>query len=126
MDLSEKSPLVQIGSSPIEIIRRIYNKADWVSHVDDKLQYRGFTFPDDTNESLDDLICLYTNKKSKRVGYAGKKLKKIFLDLPSVEQRKVGLALLGGGMTDSEWVCKRLDNYKESFDFLFWSNRSTR
>lgn len=116
MDLSEKSPLVQIGSSPIEIIRRIYNKADWVSHVDDKLQYRGFTFPDDTNESLDDLICLYTNKKSKRVGYAGKKLKKIFLDLPSVEQRKVGLALLSGGMTDSEWVCKRLDNYKESFD----------
>lgn len=116
MDLSEKSPLVQIGSSPIEIIRRIYNKADWVSHVDDKLQYRGFTFPDDTNESLDDLICLYTNKKSKRVGYAGKKLKKIFLDLPSVEQRKVGLALLSGGMTDSEWVCKRLDNYKESFN----------
>ena len=116
MDLSEKSPLVQIGSSPTEIIRRIYNKADWVSHVDEKLQYRGFTFPDDTNESLDDLICLYTNKKSKRVGYAGKKLKKIFLDLPSVEQRKVGLALLSGGMTDSEWVCKRLDNYKESFD----------
>lgn len=116
MDLSEKSTLVQIGSSPVEIIRRIYNKADWVSHVDDKLQYRGFSFPDDTNESLDDLICLYTNKKSKRVGYAGKKLKKIFLDLPSVEQRKVGLALLGGGMTDSEWVCKRLDNYKESFD----------
>lgn len=116
MDLSEKSPLVQIGSSPIEIIRRIYNKADWVSHVDDKLQYRGFTFPVDTNESLDDLICLYTNKKSKRVGYAGKKLKKIFLNLPSVEQRKVGLALLSGGMTDSEWVCKRLDNYKESFD----------
>ena len=76
MDLSEKSPLVQIGSSPTEIIRRIYNKADWISHVDEKLQYRGFTFPDDTNESLDDLICLYTNKKSKRVGYAGKKLKK--------------------------------------------------
>ena len=105
-----------IDLTPTEIIKKIYNKVDWVSHVNDRLEFKEFTYPIDTNESLDDLICLYTNKKSKRVGYAGKKLKKIFLDLPSVEQRKVGLALLSGGMTDSEWVCKRLDNYKESFD----------
>ncbi|WP_165155609.1 hypothetical protein [Parabacteroides sp. ZJ-118] len=116
MELSENITIDHLGSSPIEIIRRIYNKVDWVSHVDNKLQYREYVCPVDANESLDDLICLYTNKKSKRVGYAGKKLKKIFLDLPCVEQRKVGLALLSGGLTDSEWVCKRLDNYKESFD----------
>lgn len=116
MELSENASIDQLGSSPIEIIRRIYNKVDWVSHVDNKLQYRGYVYPDDTNESLDDLIYLYTNKKSKRVSYAGKKLKKIFLDLPSVEQRKVGLALLSSGLTDSEWVCKRLDYYKASFD----------
>ena len=105
-----------IDLTPTEIIKKIYNKVDWVSHVNDRLEFKEFTYPIDTNESLDDLIALYTNKKSKRVGYAGKKLKKIFLYLPPVEQRKVGLALLGGGQSDSEWVCKRLDNYKESFD----------
>lgn len=104
-----------IDLTPTEIIKKIYNKVDWVSHVNDRLEFKEFTYPIDTNESLDDLIALYTNKKSKRVGYAGKKLKKIFLYLPPVEQRKVGLALLGGGQSDSEWVCKRLDNYKESF-----------
>lgn len=102
--------------SAVEIIKRIYNNPIWVSHVNDRLEFKEFSYPIDTNESLDDLIALYTNKKSKRVGYAGKKLKKIFLYLPPVEQRKVGLALLGGGQSDSEWVCKRLDNYKESFD----------
>ena len=102
--------------SAVEIIKRIYNNPKWVSHVNDRLEFKEFSYPIDTNESLDDLIALYTNKKSKRVGYAGKKLKKIFLYLPPVEQRKVGLALLGGGQSDSEWVCKRLDNYKESFD----------
>lgn len=105
-----------IDLTPTEIIKKIYNKVDWVSHVNDRLEFKEFTYPIDTNESLDDLIALYTNKKSKRVGYAGKKLKKMFLYLPPVEQRKVGLALLGGGQSDSEWVCKRLDNYKESFD----------
>lgn len=105
-----------IDLTPTEIIKKIYNKVDWVSHVNDRLEFKEFIYPIDTNESLDDLIALYTNKKSKRVGYAGKKLKKIFLYLPPVEQRKVGLALLGGGQSDSEWVCKRLDNYKESFD----------
>ena len=116
MDQINNKTMDFIDLTPTEIIKKIYNKVDWVSHVNDRLEFKEFTYPIDTNESLDDLIALYTNKKSKRVGYAGKKLKKIFLYLPPVEQRKVGLALLGGGQSDSEWVCKRLDNYKESFD----------
>lgn len=111
-----KEYLFMSDLSAVEIIKRIYNNPKWVSHVNDRLEFKEFSYPIDTNESLDDLIAFYTNKKSKRVGYAGKKLKKIFLYLPPVEQRKVGLALLGGGQSDSEWVCKRLDNYKESFD----------
>lgn len=102
--------------TPSEIIKQIYNKVDWMSHVNDRLEFKEYSLPQDANESLDNLVSLYTNKKSKRVGYAGKKLKKLFVDLPGVEQRKVGLALLMGNMTDSEWVCKRLNNYKPSFD----------
>ena len=117
MEMTEiKEYIFMSDLSAVEIIKRIYNNPKWVSHVNDRLEFKEFSYPIDTNESLDDLIALYTNKKSKRVGYAGKKLKKIFLYLPPVEQRKVGLALLGGGQSDSEWVCKRLDNYKESFD----------
>ena len=87
--------------TPSEIIKQIYNKVDWMSHVNDRLEFKEYSLPQDVNESLDNLVSLYTNKKSKRVGYAGKKLKKLFVDLPGVEQRKVGLALLMGNMTDS-------------------------
>ena len=72
--------------------------------------------PDNVDEDLDTLINWYTNKKSKKVKYSGVKLRRAFLELPPVEQRKVGLPLLTGGMTDVEWVCKRLDNYKPSWD----------
>lgn len=116
MDQTDNKIIDFSDLTPTEIVKQIYNKVDWVSHVNERLKFKEFSYSIDTNESLDDLITLYINKKSKRVGYAGKKLKKVFLHLPCVEQRKVGLALLGGGQTDSEWVCKRLDNYKESFD----------
>lgn len=98
-----------------ELIKRIYDKPDWVSHVNDRLSYKEYIVPEDENESLDLLISLYTNKKSKRVNYAGNKLKKVFNCLPPVEKRKVGIALLNGNKTDSEWVCKNLDSYKHPY-----------
>ena len=98
-----------------ELIKRIYDKPDWVSHVNDRLSYKEYIVPEDENESLDLLISLYTNKKSKRVNYAGNKLKKVFNCLPPVEKRKVGIALLNGNKTDSEWVCKNLNSYKHPY-----------
>lgn len=95
-----------------ELIKRLYDNPNWVSHVDDRLRYREYDIPENEDESIDMLVSLYTNKKSRRVSYAGKKLKAVFNDLPPVEQRKVGMALLTGSRTDSEWVCQYLDSYK--------------
>lgn len=102
--------------TPEESIKLIYDKPEWVSYVDDRLCYREYQLPDNSEESVDQLVAWYENKRSKRVKYAGQKLKKMFLILPPVEQRKVGMALLGGNKADSEWVCARLDNYKRWHD----------
>ena len=102
--------------SASDVIKKIYNKPDWVSHVDDRLRYKEYVCPKDSNETLDDWVRMYVDKKSRRVSYAGKKLKEVFLKLPGAEKRKAALALLTGGKEDTEWVCKRLKNYKESFD----------
>lgn len=101
---------------PEERIKQIFQLPSWFSYVNDRLIYKEYSEPSNVNEDLDTLITWYVNKKSKRVKYAGTKLRKAFLELPPVEQRKVGLALLTGGKTDTEWVCKRLDNYKPSWD----------
>lgn len=97
---------------PEENIKRIYDKPEWVSYVDDRLRYREYQLPDNSEESVDQLVEWYENKRSKRVKYAGQKLKKMFLTLPPVEQRKVGMALLRGNKANQEWVCMRLDNHK--------------
>lgn len=102
--------------APEDVIRRLFQSPTWFSYVNDRLVYKDFIMPDNVDEDLDTLINWYTNKKSKKVKYSGVKLRRAFLELPPVEQRKVGLALLTGGMTDVEWVCKRLDNYKPSWD----------
>jgi hypothetical protein len=97
-------------------IKEIYNISDWQSYVDERLRFIEYSVPEDADESLEQLIQWYINKKSKKVRYAGTKLKKVFLILPPVEQRKVGMALLTGSMSDTEWVCKRLNNYKASYN----------
>ena len=103
-------------ASASDVIKKVYDKPDWVSHVDDRLRYKEYVCPKDSNETLDDWVRMYVDKKSRRVSYAGKKLKEVFLKLPGAEKRKAALALLTGGKEDTEWVCKRLKNYKESFD----------
>lgn len=107
--------MIKSNLTPEEKIRRIYENPDWKSHVNERLRYREYQLPEDSEESLEQLVEWYTNKRSKRVAYAGKKLKKLFLDLPKKEQRKVGIALLGGSKVDCEWVCKRLHDYKELY-----------
>lgn len=97
-----------------ELLGQIYERHNWVSNVDDRLRYKEYICPKDADETLDDWVRMYVNKKSRRVSYAGTKLKKVFLKLPGAEKRKVALALLTGGKEDTEWVCKRLKNYKES------------
>ncbi len=108
--------LLAIDQHVSEIIKEIYDNPDWKSYVDERLQFRQYTILEDENESLDQLIQWYINKKSKRVRYAGTKLRKAFLTLPAIEQRKVGLALLTGSMSDTEWICKRLNYYKPSLN----------
>lgn len=98
-------------ASPEELVRQIYGAAAWESRVDNWLRYRPYVQPDDDDETLDNLIGWYVNKKSRRVAYAGRKLKNAFPVLPRVEQRRVGLALLGGNRADTEWVCKRLNDH---------------
>ena len=104
------------GTNAHDIIKELFKLESWCSYVDERLSYKEYQLPKKADENLDLLIDWYTNKKSKRVKYAGEKLRKVFLELPPVEQRKVGLALLTGGKTDTEWVCKRLDNYKPSWN----------
>lgn len=104
------------GTNAHDIIKDLFKLESWYSYVDERLSYKEYQLPKNTDEDLDLLIDWYTNKNSKRVKYAGEKLRKVFLELPPVEQRKVGLALLTGGKTDTEWVCKRLDNYKPNWN----------
>lgn len=99
-----------------ERIKRLYQHPGWTNSIDDWLAYKPFVMPTDAEDSLDQLVEWYVNKKSKRVNYAGSRLRKAFLTLPPADQRKVGLALLTGGKTDTEWVCARLLNYKPAWN----------
>lgn len=101
--------LADTNLSAEEKVGLIYNCPNWNSYVDYKLRFREFVMSDDPDEDLNTLIQWYCDKKSKRVRYAGVKLRKCFETLPPVEQRKVAMVLLSGNKADSEWVCKRLD-----------------
>lgn len=113
--INKNNHLSSVKTKAYEKIKEIYNISDWQSYVDERLRFIEYSVPEDADESLEQLIQWYINKKSKKVRYAGTKLKKVFLILPPVEQRKVGMALLTGSMSDTEWVCKRLNNYKASY-----------
>lgn len=102
----------QFKLTPEDRIKLIYDNPSWVSYVDDRLCHREYQLPENVDESLEQLVEWYTNKRSKRVAYAGRKLKKVFAELPPKEQRLVGLALLTGSKADCEWICIRLNNYK--------------
>lgn len=114
--IDKNNHLSSVKTKAYEKIKEIYNISDWQSYVDERLRFIEYSVPEDADESLEQLIQWYINKKSKKVRYAGTKLKKVFLILPPVEQRKVGMALLTGSMSDTEWVCKRLNNYKASYN----------
>ena len=114
--INKNNHLSSVKTKAYEKIKEIYNISDWQSYVDERLRFIEYSVPEDADESLEQLIQWYINKKSKKVRYAGTKLKKVFLTLPPIEQRKVGMALLTGSMTDTEWVCKRLNNYKASYN----------
>lgn len=110
-----------VNSHAADKIRKIYDSPNWKSSVDERLRFEEYTIPENTNDSLDQLIQWYIDKKSKMIRYSAPKLRKVFLELPPVEQRKVGLALLTGSQSDTEWVCKRL-NYHQEHLFDKWVN----
>lgn len=108
--------LLASEAEPEDVLKRIYNTNTWFSYVDELLAYREFVKPANNDDDLETLIAWYENKRSKRVSYAGLRLRKAFLSLPPVDQRKVGMALLTGCRSDVEWVCQRLDNYKRKWN----------
>lgn len=95
-----------------EMIQEIYDNPTWKSYTDDRLCYKEYSLPENVEETIDTLIEWFLNKKSKRVQYAGNKLRKMFVELSATEQRKVGLALFTGSRKDTEWLCKNLNYYK--------------
>lgn len=99
-----------------ELIAKLYFRPTWYSYVNERLMYKEYEMPENTDENLDTLISWYVDKNSKKVKYAGTLLRKAFLNIPPAEQRKVGLALFTGSETDVEWLCKRLDNYKPAWN----------
>lgn len=98
-----------------ERIRYIYDNPDWHNYSDDWFRYVTYRPSDEESDSLEQLMEWFVDKRSKRVRYAGKRLRKVFPYLPPVEQRNVGLALLNGSQLDKEWVCRHLDNRKNNF-----------
>lgn len=99
-----------------ERIRYIYDNSKWRNFTEDWLRYVEYKPNDEESDSLEKLVEWFLNKRSKRVRYAGKRLRKAFPHLPPVEQKKVGLTLLTGSRLDIEWVCRHLDNWKESYE----------
>lgn len=102
-------------------IKSIYGNDLWENFWEVRFRHNTVELFDDSDESLDMLVNWYLNKNSKRVAYAGNKLKKIFLSLPPVEQRKVGMALLTGGLVDTEFVYRRL-RYCKTPNVRKWEN----
>ena len=98
--------LLSSSDNTEEIIKQLYQLPTWFSYVNDRLTYREYVPQNNIDEDINYLIECYVNKKSKRVRYAGVKLRKVFLELPPIEQREVGLALLTGSKADTEWVCQ--------------------
>ncbi len=107
--------LAQTELSAEEKMRAVMDNPKWKSYVDEHLRYVEFEASEEANESIQQLIDWYVDKKSKRVKYSGVKLKKMFLSLPEVEQRQVGLALLTGSESDTEWTCHQLLPNKPMF-----------
>lgn len=97
-----------------EKMDKIYEHG-WNSDFNEYIQYQGYQMPENVNDSIDLLITMFTDKNSKKLIYAGKYLKKAFLEAPPVEQRKIGLAFLTGNKADTEWVCKNLGDFSLSY-----------
>ena len=60
-------------------IKSIYGNDLWENFWEVRFRHNTVELFDDSDESLDMLVNWYLNKNSKRVAYAGNKLKKIFL-----------------------------------------------
>lgn len=114
MNSAKDSSRSDINSNAQKTMGLIYG-FDWHSYINERLEYKPFQLPANSDDSIERLIELFVNKKSGKVRYAGKYLKKAFLEAPPVEQRKIGLALLTGNSTDTEWVCRHLNYERSSF-----------
>lgn len=97
-----------------ESLLRDYYGPQWRSFVHERMVTPPYELSEDVDESIDSLLEMYRNKKSRKVAYASRKLKKMFSHLPPFDQRKVGIALLEGNCTDSTYICLRLIDYKKS------------
>lgn len=102
--------------TPEEVLKTIYQRTSWFCGVNDRLEYKEYVMPDNTEDNLETLLSWYIDKTKYKVRYAGIQLRKAFPGLPPVDQRKVGRALLSGTKADVEWVCKRLDTKKTDGD----------
>lgn len=97
-----------------ESLLRDYYGPQWRSFVHERMVTPPYELSEDVDESIDSLLEMYRNKKSRKVAYASRKLKKMFSHLPPFDQRKVGIVLLEGNCTDSTYICLRLIDYKKS------------
>ena len=68
-----------VNSHAADKIRKIYDSPNWKSSVDERLRFEEYTIPENTNDSLDQLIQWYIDKKSKMIRYSAPKLRKVFL-----------------------------------------------
>ncbi len=97
-----------------EALLKDYYGSQWRNYFHEKMAPPPYELSEEMDESIDSLLEMYKDKKSRKVAYASRKLKKMFTHLPPVDQRKVGIALLEGNCTDSTYVCLRLVDYKKS------------
>ena len=81
---SEFLGLLSSSDNTEDAIKLLYRLPSWFSYVNDRLSYKEYVPQDNINEDLNYLIECYVNKKSKRVRYAGLKLRKAFLELPPI------------------------------------------
>ncbi|MBP5505311.1 MAG: hypothetical protein J6X89_04320 [Bacteroidales bacterium] len=81
-----------------------------------------------TNEPVGTLLAWYSDKKSGKVSYAKKELKRRFEGQSFPVQKQILMAFLGGGKTDIVWAGKYLrDNWIPSFgDIVLERWRQTR
>ena len=62
--INKNNHLSSVKTKAYEKIKEIYNISDWQSYVDERLRFIEYSVPEDADESLEQLIQWYINKKS--------------------------------------------------------------